>query len=467
MQFQTVPLLNESNIHVEKSSLKKLNKCIIPICNIIILLSYMNLGNLSFAANQFCTAINITYIEYGTGASLFYITLVIFQVPSNIILQTIGAPIWLCFLLLFMGLISMAMALVQNVIHYYLLRLLLGLSISGIFPGIYYYITSIYPYKYTSIMFGFVAFAVLLSTPVSSPIAAILLSLDSKLGIAGWQWLFAVEGSFPVVFAIYIYLVLPRDIESTLILNEEEKEYVKSNLLKSQESSSGHNMTEIEVLNVWYQIKSVITSREIWNISLFYFIVISTFTFALYFSTLIISDLLNDDTVASATDLETCSSTELGINSILLTAIPYIIAAVVALVFAKYIHKMKERPFYMAIISSISSISLFLWIFVYENLIVGISTLTLVITGIYGCNFTLVTSFISSKFTQENSAVGFAIFNSLGMIGGLIGPLIAGYIINYFGFFWCILSMACSLLVSVCFSLFMRENPEISEKFDI
>lgn len=130
--IEKTPLLTTSKQKTLSNAISKLNAYIVPIGTIFFSLSYLNRGNLSFAAIQFCEAIGLNLAKYGIGVSLFYIPYALFQVPSNMILERVGAPIWLSFLVLGWGIVSLLSTFTQNTMQFYILRLLLGTFEAGI-----------------------------------------------------------------------------------------------------------------------------------------------------------------------------------------------------------------------------------------------------------------------------------------------------------------------------------------------
>lgn len=315
----TEPLLTTTDI--EKSAISKLNKIIIPISYIITVFAAIDRSNLNYAANQFCSSINISYSEYGTGASLFYITLILFSIPNSTMIEIFSAPYWLGFLSIFWGLSAAITAFVKNKIQYYIIRMLLGVAEAGIFPSLFHYVSCMYPDKYSTYVYGLIVSGVLLAAPISAPMAAALLSMDDLLGFEGWQWLFIVEGLIPVLFSIVVFLRLPKNIDCAKNLNFEEKRYLQNLTAFENDDGDGMSNEMSHKKRFWEAILEIIKIRDFWIVAVATLILFWAFNTIQYFLTLIISSMLSD--TESVVDSETCSSTDLSIAPTLLTAIPY------------------------------------------------------------------------------------------------------------------------------------------------
>lgn len=313
---------------------------------------------MGFAASDFCEALGLTYSQYGLGVSIFYITYLIFEIPSNIILNFLGAPIWLSLLMVFWGISALLMAFVQNVHQYYIVRLLLGLAEAGTFPGIYYYLTTMYTNRTIGYAYGWTHSGAVFATPISAPMAALFLSLDGVWGLEGWQWLFLIEGLMPIFFGIGLFLMLPKDIDSAHFLDDDEKKYLNENLaVRDRELDGGLHQNKFS--SNWTTFYKIIKNKDFWYLTMSTIFQFMGVNITLFYTTLIISNMMGtgDDSPS-----ETCASDTLSVYPILLTAIPYIFGGIGSILIGLYTYAVPHRPYFLALCYILSMVSALSWI---------------------------------------------------------------------------------------------------------
>ena len=178
----------------EESDLyKKVILRIIPFIFICYVLNYIDRVNVSFAKLQFQIDLSLTDASYGLGVGVFYIGYILFEVPSNLLLQKIGARKTITRIMCLWGLISMSMAFVSNPMQFYAARILLGAAEAGFFPGIVLYLTYWFPHQLRGRVMSFFVLAIALSGIVGGPLSGwILQHMGGVGGFKGWQWLFLI-----------------------------------------------------------------------------------------------------------------------------------------------------------------------------------------------------------------------------------------------------------------------------------
>ena len=226
----------------EESDLyKKVVLRIIPFIFVCYVLNYIDRVNVSFAKLQFQSDLNLTDASYGFGVGVFYIGYILFEVPSNLLLQKIGARKTITRIMCLWGLISMSMAFVSSPGQFYTARILLGAAEAGFFPGIVLYLTYWFPHHLRGRVMSFFVLAIAVSGIIGGPLSGwILQHMAGVEGFKGWQWLFLIEGLLPVVMGITAYFVLndrPRDASW---LTPDQKKILTSNL-SSQNDTHGHS----------------------------------------------------------------------------------------------------------------------------------------------------------------------------------------------------------------------------------
>ncbi len=173
------------------------------------ILNFLDRTNIALAKAALQTDAGISPAAYGLGAGLFFLVYSACEVPSNLILQRVGARPWITRIMLTWGLVSMAMALVRGPTSFYAVRLLLGMAEAGLFPGVLYYLTTWFGPREQARATGYFLMGVSLANVIGGPMGGALLGLNGVLGLRGWQWMFLLEGAPAVLFSLVIWFGLP------------------------------------------------------------------------------------------------------------------------------------------------------------------------------------------------------------------------------------------------------------------
>ena len=206
-----------------QSAISKVKRHILPLFVIMFIVNYIDRVNIGFVRTHMEHDLGIGAAAYGLGAGLFFIGYALFEVPSNILLQKVGARIWLTRIMLTWGLVAAAMSFIQNETHFYILRFLLGVAEAGFFPGVIYYFTRWLPGaergKAIAIFLSGSAFASL----ISGPLSGLLLQIEG-LGMHGWQWMYFIEGMFSVGLCFFVWFWLDSKPHDAKWLSRDEQD---------------------------------------------------------------------------------------------------------------------------------------------------------------------------------------------------------------------------------------------------
>jgi len=184
---------------VERATLAKVTRRLLPFLFLLYIVCFLDRVNVGFAALQMNQDLGFSPAVYGFGAGVFFLGYVLFEVPSNLILARMGARVWIARIMITWGLLAAAMMFVRGPLSFYGLRFLLGVAEAGLFPGIIYYLSSSFPAAERARPIARFMIAIPLSSVVGGPVSGALLGLNGRLGLAGWQWLFLLEGLPAVV----------------------------------------------------------------------------------------------------------------------------------------------------------------------------------------------------------------------------------------------------------------------------
>jgi len=193
----------------EAATIRKISLRLLPIITVGYGISYVDRVNVSFAALQMNRDLHFSASIYGLGAGLFFLSYGICELPSNLLLVRFGARRWIARIMFTWGVLAVGMMFVKTPIQFYAMRLLLGAAEAGFAPGIVFYLTQWFPANMRARAVSRFYVAVPLSSVLMGSIAGVLLNLQGTFGLAGWQWLFLIEGLPAVVLSFVLLLYLP------------------------------------------------------------------------------------------------------------------------------------------------------------------------------------------------------------------------------------------------------------------
>src|SRR5512133_2626942 len=175
-------------------TLRKVTLRLIPFLFILYVIAWLDRVNVGFAGLQMNADLGFSSTVFGFGSGIFFLGYCLFEIPSIIILERVGARLWISRIMVTWGLISAALMLVRTPQLFYLLRFLLGVAEAGFFPGVIYYLSLWYPTAQRARAIAAFMTAVPLTGLIGGPLSGALLGLNGIYGLKGWQWLFLLEG---------------------------------------------------------------------------------------------------------------------------------------------------------------------------------------------------------------------------------------------------------------------------------
>jgi ACS family tartrate transporter-like MFS transporter len=237
--FSELPVGNHDQ-SAGASALSKATWRILPLIALGYGIAFIDRANISFAALQMNRDLHFSATIYGLGGGLFFLSYALFEIPSNLLLVKFGARRWIARIMITWGLIAAGMMFVRSPMQFYVMRFLLGLAEAGFFPGVIYYLTFWFPsdVRGRAISRFYVAWP--LSTVIMGALAGTLLGLQGRLGLAGWQWLFLLEGLPAVVVGIFVLFLLPERPADAKWLSTGEKQWLERRLQADLTSARRH-----------------------------------------------------------------------------------------------------------------------------------------------------------------------------------------------------------------------------------
>jgi MFS transporter, ACS family, tartrate transporter len=389
-------------------TLRKVTLRLIPFLFLLYIVAWLDRVNVGFAGLQMNADLGFSSAAFGFGSGVFFLGYCLFEVPSNLILHRVGARRWISRIMISWGAISIAMMFVRTPPIFYLLRFLLGAAEAGFFPGMVYYLSQWYPEAQRARAIAAFMTAVPVSGVVGGPLSGALLSLDGLLGLAGWQWLFLVEG-FPAILLGGVVLIYLTDRpEAAHWLAAAEKDWLVNKLageLKSRSTTSDHPVGILPTL----------VNPTIWQLGIIFLLAAMGFYGYSFWAPLVIKSLTN--------------SSDFGIG-LILGAISAV--TIVFMVFnSAHSDRSDERPLHVAIPLLISSAGFFGCALLSEP---SLAMLTLALIPIghcaaYGPFFSMPTRFL----TEAPAAAGIALVVTIANVGGFLGPTLMGAMKDRFG----------------------------------
>ncbi len=217
---------NAEGGELRRATIRKVSWRLLPLLLALFIASFLDRTNLGVASLQMNGALGLTASAYAFGAGVFYFGYALFEVPSNLILARVGARVWIARIAITWGIAASAMILVRGESSFYALRFLLGIAEAGFFPGIVWYLGRWFPeHERARAMSGFMI-GIPLAGAIGGPVGGALLSLNGRLGLAGWQWLFLVEGLPPILLGLFAMRYLTDAPENAAWLTHEQREWL-------------------------------------------------------------------------------------------------------------------------------------------------------------------------------------------------------------------------------------------------
>jgi sugar phosphate permease len=216
---------------LEQTAIHKITWRLIPFLGFIYLIAYIDRQNVSYAKLQMVGDLGLSEYANGLGASLFFIGYFLFEVPSNVLLQKVGARVWFARIMVSWGLVTIALAFTRSTAVFYILRFLLGVCEAGFFPGVLYVLTLWFPFSYRAKMVGSFMLFSALANAIGAPIGGMLLDLDGALGLRGWEWVFLVTGVPAVIMGFVTLFYLDNRPEHARFLSNAEKTWLRDTLV--------------------------------------------------------------------------------------------------------------------------------------------------------------------------------------------------------------------------------------------
>ncbi len=376
---------------VEVATMRKVGLRLVPFLILCYFIAYIDRVNVGFAALTMNKDLGLSAAAFGLGGGLFFVAYVLFEVPSNLAMEKVGARLWIARIMVTWGLVGIGSAFVTGPVSFSVGRFLLGAAEAGFFPGVILYLTYWFPKAYRARIVALFMVAIPLSSFFGSPLSAALLTLDGMAGLRGWQWLLILEAIPAVLLGLAALALLPSRPAEARFLTPEQRTWLEDRLAAERQTASGGHHGHG---SVW----SVLTNKYVWVLAVIYAGSSATSnTLSLWMPQILKSFGLNN--------------WETG----LLNMIPFGIASVFMIYWGLRADKSGERIWSTALPLALTSLS-FACTLLTGSLTVTLVLLSLVLLGNYaikGPFFALATETLS----PAQAAAGIAAINTLAHLG--------------------------------------------------
>jgi ACS family tartrate transporter-like MFS transporter len=386
--------------------LRRVTRRLIPFAFLCYVVAYIDRVNIGFAQRELQRDLGLSFEQYGIGAGLFFLGYCLFEIPSNLILEKVGARRWIARIMIGWGLVSMATMFITGVWSFMIARVVLGIAEAGFFPGMVLYLTYWIPAAERAKANALFMMAAPVSVIVGAPVSEALLAMDGIGGLRGWQWLFLLEGLPAVVLGLLALKVLTDRPEHAEWLPADDRQWLATtmNAERALRGEMGH-----------VSVGRSLRSGRVWLLSVIY-LMNATVTYGIF---LWLPRMLQD--VAGP-----------GRSVSVLTALPFVAALIAMVLIGRHSDKTGERKFHVAACAVTAAIGLFLAVAFRNHLYLLVLAFTICQIGqrsIMSVFWTMPPMLLGGTA----AAAGIAMINAIGNLGGFFGPTIMGSLRDFTG----------------------------------
>ena len=381
------------------ATLRKVTWRLIPFLFLLYIVAWLDRVNVGFAALEMNADLGFSSATFGLGSGIFFLGYCLFEIPSNIILERVGARLWIARIMVTWGLITAGLMLVRTPPLFYMLRFLLGAAEAGFFPGVIYYLSLWYPTAQRARAIAAFMTAVPVAGLIGGPLSGALLGLDGVCGLKGWQWLFLIEGLPAVVLGSNVMFYLTDRPEKADWLTAEQKAWLSARLqAEIATKQAAKHLTLGEALS----------SPQVITLSLIYF----GFVGALYGMQFWLPQIVKAFGLTNA-------------QTGFVTAIPYLFGTIAMILWARHSDATRERVAHVGGPLLLTALALGVSSYITDPAITMV-VLTVAAIGIF-CTFAVFWTLPTPWLSGTAAAGGIALINSIGNLAGSGGPYLIGW----------------------------------------
>ncbi|SAL74054.1 major facilitator transporter [Caballeronia udeis] len=386
-----------SSATAEDTAIRKAAWRLVPLMTLCFLVNYIDRTNIGFAALTMNKDLGLTSEMFGWGAGILFVGYCLFEVPSNAMLYRFGPRIWLARIMITWGLLSAATAFVVGPKSFYAIRFLLGVAEAGFNPGVMFFFMTWFPKRFRSRALAYFQMAIPLSAVISGPLSVVIMQADGAFGLAGWQWMFIIEGLPAAILGVVLLMVLVEKPSNAKWLNPDEKQALTDAITNEPRGKVNHNF------------RAVLRDPRVFVLSILQF----GFTVGSYGIGIFLPQILKEHQLSILT---------IG----LLSAVPYICGCVATVLWSGAVDRRGRRTVNLAITCALGAAGLLVsvWIPSLSVAMIGLTIAVIGVTSARGIFWSIPPQFLAGS----GAASGLALISSIGAFGGFMGPVLMGWL---------------------------------------
>jgi MFS transporter, ACS family, tartrate transporter len=414
--------------------LRRVRRRLIPFAFICYVVAYIDRVNVGFAARELQRDLGLSSAQYGLGAGLFFLGYCLFEIPSNLLLERVGARRWIARIMIGWGLVAVGTMFIYDVTSFMTARVLLGIAEAGFFPGMVLYMTYWIPAADRARAGALFMMAAPVAVIIGAPLSEALLKLDGTLGLKGWQWLFLVEG-LPAIFLGLLTLEVMTDRpDQAGWLAPDDRRWLSATMAadRAAREALGHT-----------SIRDSFASPRVWLLCTVFFLN-SVVNYGMF---LWLPRLLGDVTGASGLALSA------------ITVVPFVASLAAMVLIGRHSDRTGERRLHVAACAGTTAIGLIVAVISQHHVWLLVLGFTIAQMGLrsFASVFWAIPPHILGG---RSAATGIALINSIGNLGGFVGPTIIGFLHGLSGSYTSgLLALTAALVVEALLVLAIRLPP--------
>jgi len=393
---------------LELRTVRKISWRIVPFIMLLYFIAFIDRVNIGFAALTMNKDLGFSSAVFGLGAGIFFLGYFIFEVPSNLILNKVGARLWIARVMITWGIISALFAFIKGETSFLILRFLLGVAEAGFFPGIILYLSFWFPARYRAGVVSLFMAAAPISVVLGSPLSSALLEMDGLLGFKGWQWMFLLEAIPAFLLGFVVLKFLTDKPEKATWLKDDERAWLVAEMNAEHAAKTATGASH----SIWRGLADM----RVLALSLVYFgTSAGLYTLGIWAPQII---------------------KEFGLSTLavgFLNAVPPTVAVVAMVLWARHSDKANERTWHVVIacLTAAAGLALAGWAGSWVSVVAALTLVNIGISSAKPPLWAMPTMFLSGSA----AAAGIATINSIGNLGGFVGPALIGWIKDTTGSF--------------------------------
>jgi ACS family tartrate transporter-like MFS transporter len=373
---------------------------LIPFMFLLYVVGYLDRINIGSAALTMKQDLSLTETQYGFGAGIFFLGYFLLELPSNLILERVGARRWIARIMLTWGVIASAMMFVRGPISLSWMRFLLGAAEAGFFPGMVLYLTYWFPAERRAKAMSSFFVATAIAGVIGGPVSAACLKMGGTAGLTGWQWVFLLEGLPSIALGVAVLFILPDGPHEARWLQPAEREWLIEHLREEKARLPAHSK---------HDLVGAMKDWRLWLLSVVYFLLMAgLYTFG-FLAPAVLKDMAPG-----------WSNSRIA----LLAAIPYVAASVSMVVVARHSDHTGERTWHSALSAFVACAGFVFTAFSHgpATCLIGLTIGAIGVWAMFGTFWALPTEFLQGTA----AAGGIALINSIGCLNGWAAPVLVG-----------------------------------------